>query len=137
MAFLGLVWYFFIMATIYDELKKYSELQKLKEKQKRLKHKFKASPCERNGIKFPSKLERAYYDKLLLLQKSGEVVFFLRQVGFDIPGNRRYFADFLVFWADGTADIVDTKGKDTEISKLKRDQVEELYPIKINIVKKV
>ena len=125
------------MAISIEELKKREGLKKLKEKQQRLRHKYKAVTCKRNGIKFPSKLERAYYDKLVLLQEKGEVVFFLRQVGFDIPGNRRYFADFLVFWADGTADIVDTKGKDTEMSKLKRDQVEELYPIKINVVKKV
>lgn len=40
------------------------------------KHKFGAIPCERNGKKFPSKLERRYYDKLQILQKTGEVLFF-------------------------------------------------------------
>lgn len=106
-------------------------------KQKAVKHKFGAVRCERDGIKFPSRLERRYYDKLCMLQKSGEVLFFLRQVGFDLPGKVRYFADFLVFWADGNVDIVDTKGRDTTISQLKRKQVEELYPVEIKIVTKV
>lgn len=104
---------------------------------KRLKHKFGAVRCKRNGINFPSKLERAYYDKLLMLQKAGELLFFLRQVGFDIGGGHRYFSDFQLFWADGTVEFIDTKGRDTPLSKLKRDQLEELYPVEIKIVKKV
>lgn len=114
------------------------ELKKLRKKKKKvLKHKFKAIRCERNGIKFPSKLERSYYDQLRLWQKSGKVIFFLRQVGFDLPGKVRYFCDFIVFWDDGTVDVVDTKGRDTPISIMKRKQVETIYPIEIKIVKKV
>ena len=48
------------------------------------KHKFDAIPCERDGKKFPSKLERRYYDKLQILQKAGEVLFFLRQITLDL-----------------------------------------------------
>lgn len=106
-------------------------------KQKTLNHKFKAIACERHGIKFPSKLERSYYDLLNQLQKAGKVLFFLRQVGFDLPGNKRYFADFMVFYSNGEVEIVDTKGVDTSVSKLKRDQVENLYPVTIQIVKKL
>lgn len=106
-------------------------------KKKLLKHKFNAVRCKRDSIKFPSKLERAYYDKLKMLQESGEVVFFLRQVGFDLEGGHRYFADFLVFWQDGIAEIIDTKGRDTPLSKLKRNQVEERYGVEIKIVKKI
>lgn len=104
---------------------------------RKLKHKYGAIRCERNGIKFPSKLERSFYDKLKVLQRSGKVIFFLRQVGFDLPGNTRYFADFMVFWQDGSVEIIDTKGKDTPISKMKRKQVEATYPIEIKIVTKV
>jgi hypothetical protein len=104
---------------------------------KSLRHKFGAVRCERNGIKFPSQLERNYYDQLVMRQKAGDVVFFLRQPAFDLPGKVKYIADFLVFNADGTAEFVDTKGKDTAISIAKRKMVEDLYPITIKIVTKV
>lgn len=114
------------------------QLKELRKKKKKvIKHKFKATRCESNGIKFPSKLEKSYYDQLCLWQKSGKVIFFLRQVGFDLPGKVRYFCDFIVFWADGTVDVVDTKGYDTAISIMKRKQVEEIYPLEIKIVKKI
>jgi len=102
-----------------------------------IRHKFGAIRCERDGIKFPSKLERNYYDQLVLLQKAGNVLFFLLQPKFNLPGGVTYLADFLVFYADGNAEFVDTKGKDTPISLLKRKQVEDIYPVKIKIVTKV
>lgn len=58
------------------------------------------------------------------------------QVGFRLPGGRRYRADFLVMWADGRVSVVDTKGADTDMSRLKRDQVRELYNIDVEIVRK-
>jgi len=118
------------MAISLEDIKK-------NKKSKRLRHKFGAVRCERDGLKFPSKLERSYYDKLNTLVKSGEVLFFLRQVAFDLAGGVRYFCDFQVFWADGTVDFIDTKGKFTDISKLKVKQVEDLYPVEIKIVTKV
>jgi hypothetical protein len=102
-----------------------------------VKHKFGAVRCERDGQKFPSKLERRYYDMLKLRQSSGEVVFFLRQVAFDLPGGVRYICDFQVFLANGEIDFVDTKGRDTPMSIAKRKIVESLYPIEIKIVSKV
>ncbi len=114
-------------------------LEDLKEIRKRKihRHKFKAVSCERDQKKFPSRLERRYYDQLKLRQKSQEVVFFLRQVPFDLPGNVRYVCDFQVFLADDTVEFVDTKGRDTAMSIAKRKMVEELYPVKIKIVTKV
>jgi hypothetical protein len=109
----------------------------IKPSRHRLKHKFGAIRCERDGRKFPSKLERSYYDKLQILQKTGEVLFFLRQISFDLPGKTRYVCDFQVFYADGTISFVDTKGKDTALSLAKRKIVEDLYPITIEIVSKV
>lgn len=100
-----------------------------------LKHKFGAKRCETDGIKFPSKLEAKYYGLLKLRQQAGEVLFFLRQVAFDLPGGVRYFSDFQVFLADGTVEFIDTKGRDTPISIAKRKMVEDLYPVEIRIVK--
>lgn len=100
-------------------------------------HKFGAVSCERDGKKFPSRLERKYYDSLKIRQASGEVVFFLCQVPFDLGGGVKYVCDFQVFLADGTVEFVDTKGRDTVMSIAKRKIVEDKYPVEIKIVKKV
>ena len=100
-----------------------------------IKHKFHSNPCESSdGKKFQSKKERNYYQKLLLAQKAGELIFFLRQIPFDLPGNTKYRADFIEFWKDGSVDITDVKGFKTDTYKLKKKQVEALYPIKIKEV---
>jgi len=44
-----------------------------------MKHKFFAKRTECDGIKFSSKKEAKRYNELKTLQKSGEVLFFLRQ----------------------------------------------------------
>jgi Protein of unknown function (DUF1064) len=99
-------------------------------------HKFKAKSCQEDGHKFPSKLERAYYVQLKIRQTLGEVVFFLLQTPFLLPGGVKYVVDFTVFLADGTVEFVDTKGMDTALSKTKRKMVEDIYPIKIKIVQR-
>jgi len=106
-------------------------------KRKAQRHKFGAVSCERDQKKFPSRLERRYYDQLKIRQASGEVVFFLRQVPFDVGGGVKYVCDFQVFLADGTVEFVDTKGRDTAMSIAKRKIVEDLYPVEIKIVTKV
>ena len=82
-------------------------------------------------------MEAAYYSRLKLLQQSGEVIFFLRQVPFHIPGNIRHIIDFVEFWSDGTVKFIDVKGMDTPLSIAKRKLVEAHYPIEIDVVKKV
>lgn len=102
---------------------------------KKVRHKFGAKPQTLDGIRFDSKLEAQYYQRLKIAQGTGELLFFLRQVPFELPGKVFYRADFMEFWADGEVKIVDCKGYDTPQSKMKRKQVEYLYPITINIVK--
>ena len=104
---------------------------------KQIRHKYNAKACEADGIKFPSKLERAYYMRLKRLQESGEVLFFLRQTPFHLPGGIKYVVDFQIFTSSGEVVFVDTKGYDTPASKIKRKQVEAIYPVEIEIVKKV
>jgi hypothetical protein len=94
-------------------------------------HKFNAKRTECDGIKFPSKKEAAYYQQLKIRQAAGDVVFFLRQVRFDLPGNTHYYVDFQVFMADGTVRFIDVKGMKTPMYVLKKKQVEALYPIEI------
>lgn len=100
-----------------------------------MRHKFGAVQCKEDGIKFSSKGERRYYNKLKLMQEAGEVVFFLRQTPFHLPGNSKYVVDFTVFYANGTVSFVDYKGMETESFRLKKRQVEEIYGIKLEIVK--
>lgn len=74
--------------------------------------------------------------KLLEKTTSGDVLFFLRQVPFELPGGVKHFIDFEVFFADGTVEFVEVKGLDTPMGKAKRKMVEDLYPIKITVVYK-
>jgi len=97
-------------------------------------HKFNAIRTEVDGIKFDSKKEAKYYVNLKLRKQSGEIVFFLRQVSIDLPGKVKYRVDFLEFHNDGTVHFVDVKGMETAMFKLKKKQVEALYPIEIELV---
>lgn len=102
---------------------------------RRLGHKFNAKPTVAgDGIRYASKKEAAYADKLKMMQKSGEILFYIRQVGLDLPGKSRHFIDFLVFYTDGTAEFIEVKGRDHPIGKLKRKQAEALYPIDVRVV---
>lgn len=94
-------------------------------------HKYNAVRCEEDGIKFPSKSERNRYLVLGLKKSAGEVLFFLMQVPFHLPGGIIYKLDFLVFWADGNITWEDVKGMKTAVYKLKKKQVEALYGITI------
>ena len=100
-------------------------------------HKFGAKRTEVDQIKFPSKIEAKYYQKLKMLQKSGELLFFLRQPMFDLPGGVTYRADFIEFYADGKIVISDVKGVETETFRIKKKMVEDIYPIDIKVVKRV
>lgn len=97
----------------------------------RFTHKFNAKPTECDGIKFQSKKEAAYYADLKLRQKDGEVLFFLRQVPFHLPGNIRYVCDFAEFLADGQVRFVDVKGYKTDMYKLKVKQVKAVFGVTI------
>lgn len=97
--------------------------------------KYHAVPAVVDGKRFDSRLEARRYEALLLLWKAGEILWFIRQVPFDLPGGRKYRADFLIVWKDQRVTVEDTKGVDTAMSKLKRDQVQELYGITIELVR--
>ena len=98
------------------------------------KHKFNAVRTELDGINFDSKKEGRYYMELKLRMKSGEILFFLRQVPFDLLGGVKYRIDFQEFHSDGTIHFIDVKGRRTEMYIAKKKMVEALYPIKIEEV---
>lgn len=91
---------------------------------------------ERGGINFHSKLEADFYSYLMEEKKRGFVDYFLMQVPFSLPGKTKYLVDFQIFNEDLSVEYVDTKGVITPMSSLKIKQVEELYPVKIKIVKR-
>lgn len=94
-------------------------------------HKYNAQPVDIDGYRFPSKKEGRYYQELKLRVKAGEVVFFLRQVPFHLPGGVTYRLDFMEFRSDGTVHCIDTKGYKTSQYKDKKKLVEALYPVEI------
>ena len=93
-------------------------------------------PTRRGAIRFDSKLEASYYDYLCALQATGVVTYFLRQPLFDLTGSVKYRADFLVFYSDGRHEVVDVKGRETEVFRIKKKQVEALYPLEIKLVRR-
>ena len=101
---------------------------------RRSKHKFNARAVVIDGIHFDSAKEGRYFSELKLRQQAGEVLCFLLQVPIHLPGQTRLVVDFLDFHADGSVHFVDAKGVQTETFKLKRRQVEDLYPFDIEVV---
>lgn len=94
-------------------------------------HKFHNVPTEADGITFHSKKEAQYYQSLLLARRSGDLLFFLRQLPFHLPGGVRYVVDFGEFWKNGEVRFVDVKGFKTASYLTKKRLVEALYPVKI------
>lgn len=88
-----------------------------------------------DGITFASKAEARYYRELCLAQQAGTVLMFLLQVPIRLPGGTKYVCDFVVFYSDGEVRWIDVKGRETDMFKLKKKQVEDLYPIKIEVVR--
>ena len=89
-------------------------------------NKYKAKPTEYGGLKFASKAEAAYAERLDLLQRAGKVAWWLPQVKFRLgcPENT-YTVDFLVAEPDGVCDgllvhAVDVKGMET--AKFRKDK---------------
>lgn len=102
---------------------------------KAVRHKYHAIPTVCDGIRFDSRKEAEYYKQLIVRKAAGEVIQFLRQVPFHLPGGVRYVCDFMVFLADGSVEFIDTKGFKTPEFLAKKKIVENLYaPITITIV---
>jgi len=96
-----------------------------------IRHKFNSVKTSIDDIKFSSKKEAKRYVELKHLKEIGDVLFFLRQVRFDLPAGIKYVCDFLVFWASGDVTVEDVKGLKLPMYVLKKKQIETLYPFKI------
>ena len=108
---------------------------------KLIRHKFNAKPTTFNGRKYASKLEASYAATLELAKKAGDLLFYLEQVPLRLPGGVIYRCDFLEFWSpemgdQGSVVFTEVKGYPTPQGMMKISMAEEIYGIKINVVKK-
>ena len=88
-----------------------------------------------DGIRFQSKLEAQRYRYWVNLWHVKAIRWFIRQAPFHLPGGVIYRADFLVALPVGIL-VEDVKGWMTEVSRLKIKQVEAIYGITVQIIKK-
>lgn len=86
--------------------------------------------------RFDSKLERDYYEQLLLRWKAGDVLWFVRQVTFELEGGVKYRCDFLVVTA-ASVEIIDTTGIMTQTKANKLKQMKARYGIEVKVVRSV
>ncbi|KZN96474.1 hypothetical protein AZI98_08560 [Aeribacillus pallidus] len=106
--------------------------------------KYKSKKVEVDGHVFDSKIEAKYYDQLKWLQNNKQILFFrlqpryLLQEAFEKDGKSyrkiEYIADFEVHHLDGTIEVVDVKGIETEAFKIKRKLFEKKYPHKLSLI---
>ena len=93
--------------------------------------KYKNERVQIDGIWFASKKEGAYYERLKLEKRAGKVSWFTMQCPFYLAGGIKYIADFLVCREDplvtgSTIQVIDTKGFETDVFKMKRKLMREL-----------
>lgn len=91
--------------------------------------KYNAKRVTVDGIVFDSKVEAEYYELLKIERGTGGIKDFDIQPVFELQPKYKhngktiqpikYIADFTVYNADGTVDIVDIKGMETPVFKLK------------------
>ena len=103
------------------------EYQRLMGKREPKKNKYNAVTVERGGMKMKSKKQAKRFDELVLLRETGEVLYFLYEVPFRMPGTT-YWADFVPVWADGRVTVEDVKGFKTDTYKLKKRMMAIHYP---------
>jgi hypothetical protein len=102
------------------------------------KRKYRNEPAKSADDKrFDSKLERDYYERLLLRWKAGEVLWFVRQVSFELEGGVRYRADFVEVLTAGGVEVIDTTGFMTPAKANKLKQMKARYGIEVKVVRAV
>ena len=87
-----------------------------------------------SGKSFDSKLERDFYYQLLLRWKAGDILWFVRQVPFELEGGVKYRCDFLVVTPIGV-EVIDTTGVMTPAKRDKLKQVKARYGIEVRVIR--
>jgi len=93
--------------------------------------KYNAKSIEIDGVYFPSKIEGEYYRRAKLRVRAGELLYFLMQVPFVLPGAVRVRVDFMEVFADGRLRFVDVKGRVTASFERNRKLVKAVFGVDI------
>ena len=93
-----------------------------------------------DGITFDSKKEAEYYCNLKTLKRAGEIKDFGLQERYELQPTFKkngtthrsitYVADFVIVNLDGTTEVIDVKGVETQVFKIKQKLFEYKYPDK-------
>lgn len=101
--------------------------------------KYKAIKTEVDGITFDSKREAFYYCYFKKLEQAKEIFNLQLQVPytFVLDGKKifKYVADFQYIDKDGKGHVIDVKGVETPVFRLKKKLIEAQYKITIEIRK--
>ncbi len=96
--------------------------------------KYRNQRTEAGGHKFDSKHEARVYEELMLRVRAGELKAVVRQVGFDLPGGIRYFADFVTIDQENRITVYDAKSEITRKNRVyinKKKQMKACWDIEI------
>jgi hypothetical protein len=95
-------------------------------------------------ISFDSKIESRYYQQLKWLEANKQILFYrvqpryLLQEAFEKDGRKfrkiEYVADFEVHHLNGSIEVIDVKGIETEAFKIKRKLFEHKFPHKLSLI---
>lgn len=99
-----------------------------------------------DGVEFDSIKEAEYYQKLKILKRIGEIKDFGLQPRYELQPTFKknevthrsitYIADFIITNNDGTTDIIDIKGVETQVFKIKQKLFEYKYPdLSLKVIK--
>jgi hypothetical protein len=96
-----------------------------------MKNKYGAKSTIYNGIQYHSKMESKQAADLDLLKRAGEIKEWDRQIPIELDVNGRhickYYVDFRVFHNDDSVELIEVKGFETEVFRLKRKLLEATY----------
>lgn len=91
-----------------------------------------------DGILFDSRMESKFYEFAKQLKLTGEIKDFEMQKHYEIfsafkKGSEKfrkieYVADFVIYHHDGRIEVIDVKGVETDVFKIKRKLFEYRYP---------
>lgn len=85
---------------------------------------------------YDSKAEAAFAAELDLRIAAKEILFWLPQIPFPLPGGVTYRADFMTASRTGQLYFYDVKGWDVPVSRNKRKQCAALFGVEIEVVKR-
>lgn len=119
------------------------EYLKLSQRKKRS-SKYNNHKVELDGYVFDSKAEAEYYSQLKLRKRANDIKSFklqpeyILQSGFVKDGKKyqpiKYIADFEIHHKDGSIEVVDVKGVQTQVFRLKMRMFHKKYSYKLTLV---